>query len=220
MNKTILAVDDEQKLLDVIRLFLSSEGYHVVTASTGAEALAAFAECKPDLVILDVLLPDMSGFEVCSAMRKQSDVLILFLSAMGDDDYQIAGYRAGGDDYIAKPFKASVLTLKIRRMLERNSERDAKRFTVGGIVLDESSFTCTVNGEEVALTKKEFQTLLELMRERGRVLTRDYLLRAVWGYDYAGESRSVDTLVTKLRKKLGSEARLIKTVVNVGYKME
>lgn len=220
MAQTILVVDDEKEYRDIINLFLTSEGFHVVEAANGRDAIRLFHETAPSLVVLDVLLPDMSGFEVCNTIRKSSNVLILFLSALGDEDYHIAGYRAGGDDYIAKPFRASVLAMKIRRMLERGAAQDQTVSRIGEIELDEKAYVCRISGRVVALTQKEFMVLSELMRQRGRVLTRNYLLQEIWGYDYMGESRAVDVLITKLRKKLGSSASLIKTVINVGYKME
>ena len=223
MAKTILAVDDEVKYLDIIKLFLNNEGFRVLTAQTGQDAIDLFETEKPDLVLLDVMLPDMSGFEVCNTIRKSSDVLILFLSALEDEDFHIAGYRAGADDYIAKPFKGSVLALKIRKMLERqetNAADTSHVYTAGNIRLDADSFRCTLAGEPLNLTAKEFNLLAVLMKERGRVLSRNYLLNTVWGYDFIGDIRVVDSHITKLRRKLGDSAQMIKTVINVGYKLE
>jgi len=220
MNEKILVVDDEVKYRNLISLFLKSEGMTVLLAENGKEALEAFHTQAPDLVILDVMLPDISGFDVCKEIRKSSDVPILFLTAMGDEDYHIIGYRAGADDYIPKPFKSAVLALKIRRILQRTKKIPETSTGEAWITFDEDAYTCTVNGEEVPLTSKEYLTLREFINNRGRVLTRDYLLRVIWGYDYLGDSRAVDTLVAKLRKKLGPAGNQIKTVINAGYKLE
>lgn len=218
----ILAVDDEKKYRDLISLFLESEGMEVVCASNGQEALDALRVHQIDLVLLDVMLPDMSGFDVCKEIRKTSEIPVLFLTAIDDEDYHIIGYRSGGDDYIEKPFKSSVLALKINRILYRTSREKEPHNVIelAGICLDMDAFLCTVNGKQIDLTKKEMLLLFELIRHRGRVLTRDYLIDKLWGYDYDGESRVVDVLITKLRKKMGNKAGLIKTVINVGYKWE
>lgn len=225
MGRKVLVVDDESRYRDIISLLLKAEDLDVVTAADGESAVALFGAESPDLVILDIMLPDISGFEVCKRIRERSaDTPVLFLSALGDEDHQIVGYKAGADDYITKPFKASVLSLKIKRILDKLSSKDAAKLetTASGcrIALDESAFTCSVDGELVTLTKIEFMLLKEFIQNKGTVLTRDYLLREVWGFDYPGESRVVDTMVTKLRKKLGPAAEAIKTIVKVGYKLE
>ena len=221
MKEKVLVVDDEKKYRDLISLFLQSEDLHVIQAASGKEALRLFRQEHPDLVILDIMLPDIDGFDVCKEIRKVSEVPILFLTALNDEDYHIIGYRAGADDFIPKPFKSSVLALKIKRFLYRaRKENDKAELDERGIVLDESAFTCTVDGIAAPLTQKEFFVLREFLQNKGRVLTRDYLLREIWGFEYDGDTRAVDTLITKLRKKLGASGSLIKTVINVGYKME
>lgn len=216
----VLVVDDEKKYLELIGLLLRPEGLKIIEASNGFDALKLFSEKKPDLIILDVMLPDISGFDVCKKIRKSSDVPILFLSALEDEGYHVIGYRSGGDDYIAKPFSSSIFVLKIKRMLERIRQDEPKTICVSGIVLDMDAHTCFVNDSEAELTQKEFSLLAELMKKRGRVLTREYLLEEIWGYEYTGGTRTVDTQIKKLRKKLGSQGSLIKTVVSVGYKLE
>ena len=224
MNETILVVDDEKKYRELISLFLRSEGLNVLEAPNGKIALQLFYSKKPDLIVLDVMLPDISGFDLCKKIRESSEVPILFLSALEDEGYHVIGYRAGADDYISKPFQSTVFALKVKRILQRTKQteqpKEGKVTRMGSLTLHEDSYTCSVDGEEIPLTQKEFSVLFALIKNPGRVLTREYLLENVWGYDFAGETRAVDTMIKKLRKKLGAAAYLIKTVVSVGYKME
>jgi DNA-binding response OmpR family regulator len=222
MEGTVLVVDDEKKLCEIISLFLQAEGLKVLKAYSGREALEAFKQHSVDLVILDIMLPDISGYDVCKEIRSKTDVPILFLSALSDDDYYMLGYRAGADDYISKPFKASILTMKVKRIMEvREKLKGGQNPQKNSIVmLDESSYKCTVKGTEVHLTQKEFELLSELMRSKGRVLTREYLMKTIWDYDFLGDSRVVDTHIKKLRKKLGDASGYVKTVISVGYKYE
>ena len=224
MKKKVLVVDDESRYRDIISLLLKAEDLQVVTAADGTSAVTTFFTESPDLVILDIMLPDISGFDVCRKIRERSpDTPILFLSALGDEDHQIVGYKSGADDYITKPFKASVLSLKIKRILDKLTKDPVRLETNAAgchVALDENAFTCMVDKDLVTLTKIEFMLLKEFITNKGVVLSRDYLLREVWGFDYPGESRVVDTMVTKLRKKLGPAAEAIKTIVKVGYKLE
>lgn len=219
-NKTVLVVEDEEKLREVIALFLRSDKYNVLEAESGEKALILFSENNVDLIILDVMLPGINGFEVCERIRKMSDVPILFLTALGDDDYFMLGYRAGADDYIAKPFKASILALKVQRILERQEKAGLIQTSYPGIQMDENAFRCTADGIDANLTQKEFQLLRILISNEGRVITRDYLLNVIWGYDYCGDSRVVDNHIKNLRRKLGAYSKSIKTVISVGYKYE
>lgn len=220
MASRILIVEDEAKLRDIMARFLRVEGFEVEEAGDGESALKIFPRFSPQLVILDVMLPGISGFDVCTEIRRFSDVPIIFLTALGDDDHHMLGYHLGADDYITKPFKISVLAMKARRMLQRTAAPEKKEYRYAGIVLDDVSHKCWVNDTEVALTQKEFILLREFMKSIGRVLTREFLLEQIWGYNYNGETRVVDTMVKNLRKKLGEEARVIRTVISVGYKME
>ena len=213
----ILIVEDEQKLREVMAVFLKTEGFEVDTAEDGETALELFARSRYDLIVLDAMLPGMSGFDVCKKIRETSEVIIIFLTALNDDDHHMLAYRLGADDYLAKPFKISILAMKIRRML-KDSESSQLRFAE--IELDPETWKCRVSGEEVVLTQKEFALLETLMRNPGRVITRDYFIRNIWGYDFMGDMRVVDTVVKNLRKKLGSSARCIHTVISVGYRLE
>lgn len=216
----ILVADDEQKMREIISLFLRENGMEVVTAGSGAEALEQFGKNAVDLMVLDVMLGDMSGFDVCKKIREISNVPILFLSALGDDDYYMAGYLSGADDYIAKPFRASILVMKIKRILERAGQSNSKNETVAPLFLDHDAYKCMVNGQNVHLTKKEFEVLELLMKNKGRILTRDYLLEEVWKYEFCGEGRVVDNHIKNIRRKLGDVGKRIKTIISVGYKYE
>lgn len=220
MNESILIVDDEKKIRDIIALFLQTENYIVYEAETGAAAIKIAKTRRPDLIILDVMLPDISGFDVCQSIRSFLQVPIIFLTALGDDEHHILGYRVGADDYLTKPFKPSILTLKVKRMLARFNNSEEKIHVLGGISLNENTHVCIVDGKEIALTNKEFALLLELMKNPGTVLSRKYLLRTIWGFDVEVETRVVDAMVKNLRRKLGDSAGVIKTVISVGYRLE
>lgn len=220
MALKIMIVEDEEKLMSVMTLFLRAEGFEIAEARDGETALKLFPRFEPNLVILDAMLPGISGFDVCGELRKTSDVPIIFLTALSDDDHHMLGYRLGADDYIAKPFKISILAMKAKRMLQRTEVMQRHEHRYAGIVLDSDSHKCRVNDEEITLTQKEFILLAEFMKNPGRVLTREWLLEQIWGYDYCGETRVVDTMVKNLRKKLGTESHLIHTVISVGYKLE
>lgn len=222
MNTKILVVDDEERLRTAIATYLEAEGYTVMQAKEGREALALFGAHEIALVILDIMLPDMTGYDVCREIRRSSDVPILFLTALGDDDSHILGYKVGADDYITKPFRVSILALKANRILEKQhhakDETGTLRFK--NVVLRLGSRLCTVDGDSVQLTPREFDLLHEFMSHPGRVLTREYLLKAVWRSEYCGDIRLVDAMVKKLRKKLGPQADILQTVISVGYKLE
>lgn len=220
MEGKILIVEDEKELRDVISLFLRSEGFSVLEAENGETALAIFQNSKPDLIILDIMLPDISGFDICRKIRETSDASIIFLTALSGDDYYMIGYQAGADDYIAKPFKASIIAMKAKRMIRKTMKEEKHVVRIQGVILDENAHTCMVDNNEIILTQREFMLLTVFMKHPNRVLTREYLLGTIWGYDFEGETRVVDTMVTKLRKKLGPASAMIKTVISVGYKLE
>lgn len=219
MKSTILVVDDEQKVREIIALFLRERGMIALEASNGETAMELFTANSVDLVVLDVMLGDISGFNVCKKIREISKVPIIFLSALGDDDYFMAGYISGADDYVAKPFKASILAMKIERMLSRTLSAESEIRSLG-VVLDEQTYQCSVDGKPIQLTKTEFQLLSLLIKNKGRVLTRELLLETVWQYGFYGESRVVDNHIKNLRKKLGAAGDSIKTIISVGYKYE
>ncbi len=218
----ILIVDDEQKMREFVALFLRSSKYTVFEAADGRTALNILSKGTIDLIVLDIMLPDISGFDLCSQIRVRSSVPIIFLTALADEEYQMIGYRVEGDDYITKPFNASILLAKIQRILQRcaplNARSDALTFR--GIKLEISSRRVTLDGKPLQLTPKEFDLLLALMQNRGKVLTRTFLLETIWGYSFAGDSRVVDSHIKKLRSKVSPYSSNIKTVISIGYKLE
>ena len=218
----ILIVDDEQKMREFVALFLRSSKYTVFEAADGRTALNILSKGTIDLIVLDIMLPDISGFDLCSQIRVRSSVPIISLTALADEEYQMIGYRVEGDDYITKPFNASILLAKIQRILQRcaplNARSDA--LTFHGIKLEISSRRVTLDGKPLQLTPKEFDLLLALMQNRGKVLTRTFLLETIWGYSFAGDSRVVDSHIKKLRSKVSPYSSNIKTVISIGYKLE
>lgn len=218
----ILIVDDEQKMREFVALFLRSSKYTVFEAADGRTALNILSKGTIDLIVLDIMLPDISGFDLCSQIRVRYSVPIIFLTALADEEYQMIGYRVEGDDYITKPFNASILLAKIQRILQRcaplNARSDALTFR--GIKLEISSRRVTLDGKPLQLTPKEFDLLLALMQNRGKVLTRTFLLETIWGYSFAGDSRVVDSHIKKLRSKVSPYSSNIKTVISIGYKLE
>lgn len=218
----ILIVDDEQKMREFVALFLRSSRYTVFEAADGRTALNILSKETIDLIVLDIMLPDISGFDLCSQIRVRSSVPIIFLTALADEEYQMIGYRVEGDDYITKSFNASILLAKIQRILQRcaplNARSDALTFR--GIKLEISSRRVTLDGKPLQLTPKEFDLLLALMQNRGKVLTRTFLLETIWGYSFAGDSRVVDSHIKKLRSKVSPYSSNIKTVISIGYKLE
>lgn len=218
----ILIVDDEQKMREFVALFLRSSRYTVFEAADGRTALNILSKETIDLIVLDIMLPDISGFDLCSQIRVKSSVPIIFLTALADEEYQMIGYRVEGDDYITKPFNASILLAKIQRILQRCAPSNARSDTLAfrGIKLEISSRRVTLDGKPLQLTPKEFNLLLALMQNRGKVLTRTFLLETIWGYSFAGDSRVVDSHIKKLRSKVSPYSSNIKTVISTGYKLE
>lgn len=218
----ILIVDDEQKMREFVALFLRSSRYTMFEAADGRTALNILSKETIDLIVLDIMLPDISGFDLCSQIRVKSSVPIIFLTALADEEYQMIGYRVEGDDYITKPFNASILLAKIQRILQRCAPSNARSDTLAfrGIKLEISSRRVTLDGKPLQLTPKEFDLLLALMQNRGKVLTRTFLLETIWGYSFAGDSRVVDSHIKKLRSKVSPYSSNIKTVISIGYKLE
>jgi DNA-binding response OmpR family regulator len=221
-NQAILVVEDEASSASFVSLYLKNAGYTVRTAATGAEALAQVMSNSPALIILDLNLPDIDGIEICRRIRKTGDVPILMLTARDEDVDKIIGLEVGADDYLTKPFNPRELVARVKAVLRR-SPTDRKELETavirhGDLVVAAGRREVRVEDEEVQLAPKEFDLLWELLDHRGLVLTRDQLLERVWGYTFAGDTRTVDVHVRQLRRKLG-EASPIVTVWGVGYKV-
>ena len=222
-SDTILAVDDEVHILELISFNLKAAGYHVVTALTGEEALKRCEVEKPSLVLLDIMLPGIDGLEVCRRLkgdRTTSNIPIIMLTARGDEVDKILGLELGADDYITKPFSVRELAARVKSLLRRvapQQESEPQTLRAGDIMIDITNYEAFKGGEKLSLTLKEFELLKVLVLSRGKVLTRDFLLDRIWGYEYYGETRTVDVHIPHLRQKLGEEP-YIETVRGVGYR--
>jgi two-component system, OmpR family, phosphate regulon response regulator PhoB len=219
----ILVVDDEPDLLELVRFNLSEGGYRVDCATSGSAALERIRKLRPDLVVLDLMLLDMSGIEVCRQLRADAElgaIPVIVLTAKAEEIDRVVGFEVGADDYVTKPFSPRELALRVRAVLRRQRpDEDTERaLQSGGLRLDRAAHRCFVDGAEVVLTAKEFQLLDALMRRPGRVLTRDRLLNEVWGSDITVTARTIDTHMKRLREKLGQVGSLVETVRGVGYR--
>jgi two-component system phosphate regulon response regulator PhoB len=221
----ILIVEDERDLAELIAFNLEREGYQTIVAFDGKSGLEKVEQFKPDLVVLDLMLPETSGTEICRALRKAEStatIPIIMVTAKGEEIDKVVGFEVGADDYLVKPFSTRELILRIKAILRRTTQekKDTQFFSAGSLVLDTSCHKVTVDGEEIALTLTEFKLLLTLMERLGRVQSREQLLSHVWGYSNDADSRTVDTHITRLRGKLGVAGDMIKTVRGFGYRME
>jgi phosphate regulon transcriptional regulator PhoB len=226
MAQRVLIVEDEPDIRDLLVFHLEREGYQVVKCRNGVEALRAAHASPPDLVLLDLMLPEMDGLEVCRRLRQDpatQGLPIVMLTARGDEVDRVLGLEMGADDYVVKPFSPRELIARIRAVLRRaRPAAGTAALTVGRITIDPAAHIVLVDGAPVSLTRKEFDLLRALVEARGRVLSREFLLDHVWGYTAAGEveSRTVDVHVRRLRQKLGPEGQRISTVTGVGYRLE
>lgn len=222
MSDRILIVEDEVNIATPMRMYLERAGFEVDHAETGADALSSFERHGPDLVILDLNLPDTDGIEVCRSLRASSAVPIIMVTARDEDVDKIVGLEVGADDYLAKPFNVRELVARVKAILRRvNGSLDERRtgsLTHGALTIDHDRHVVTVREEEIKLAPKEFDLLWALLAERGKVMSRERLLEQVWGYTFAGDTRTVDVHVRQVRRKLG-EACPIVTVWGVGYKV-
>ena len=218
----ILIAEDEPRLLEVLCDYFRSKGDEPVPADNGLTALERAQEQEFDGVLLDIMMPGLDGLSVCRALRRTSDVPIIFLTALSDEDDKLLGYDLGADDYVTKPYSMAVLYAKLSALVNRSrgSVMASDALTAGPIRIQLSSQRVMVDGTETALTPKEYALLLCLMRNRGQVMSREQLLVKCWGYDYEGEARAVDTHIRRLRDKLGAAAGCIRTVIKAGYKLE
>jgi DNA-binding response OmpR family regulator len=221
-GQSILVVEDEASIASFVSLYLKNAGYEVSTAATGGDALAQVQAGPPSLILLDLMLPDIDGIEVCRRVRQRSDVPILMLTARDEDVDKIIGLEVGADDYLTKPFNPRELVARVKSILRRSTpdrrRLDSAQIRHGELVVDAGRREVRVGEREVQLAPKEFDLLWELLDHRGLVLTRDQLLERVWGYTFAGDTRTVDVHVRQLRRKLGDASPIV-TVWGVGYKV-
>jgi DNA-binding response OmpR family regulator len=223
--ETILLVDDEQHIVDLARMYLEQDGFKIVYANDGRTALDMILRDKPGMVVLDLMLPEMDGWEVCRRVRSESDVPIIMLTARSDDIDRIVGLELGADDYLTKPFNPRELVARVKAILRRVEKRAApaaseNTITISNLTLLPERRVVTVDGREVSLRMKEYDLLLTLAENPGVVFTREKLLNVVWGYDFAGETRTVDVHIAHLRHKLKGMQAQLETVWGVGYKLE
>lgn len=219
----ILLVDDEQDILEIVGYNLSQEGYKIVTATNGKEAVAMAKKELPQLIIMDVMMPEMDGMEACENIRKipeLSNVIITFLTARSEDYSQVAGFDAGADDYIAKPIKPKLLVSKVKALLRRlkNEVAAAETLNVGGIEINREEYKIVKDGEEIMLPRKEFELFHLLASKPGKVFKREEILDKVWGNEVIVGGRTIDVHIRKLREKIGDD--FFKTIKGVGYKFE
>lgn len=219
-RKKILIVDDEVRMRKIVADFLLREGYQIIEAGDGEEAMVQFAEEQPDLLILDVMMPRMDGWQVCREIRKNSNVPIIMVTARSEEIDELTGFELGADEYIAKPFSPRILVARVNALLRRAFGNAEENKNYGMIQVNKAAREVRVQGKAVELTYKEFELLCYLMDNAGMALTRGQILNHVWDYDYFGDERTVDTHVKTLRNKVGAAADYIRTVRGIGYKFE
>lgn len=221
MAQKILIVDDEKDIVDLVKYNLEKEGFKCYSAFDGQEAVAKALEKKPDLILMDIMMPKMDGIEACrqiKANEKTKDVFVAFLTARDEEYSELAGFDVGGDDYITKPIKPRVLVSRIKAILGRVKSDEVDEIIVGDLVVNRNTFTVTVGGHNLVLPKKEFELLHLLASKPNKVFTRESILNKVWGTDVFVVDRTIDVHIRKIREKIGQEK--IKTIKGVGYKFE
>ena len=224
----ILIADDNPDITDVLAVYTKKEGYEPVIASDGEEAIRMFQQYNPVAVLLDVMMPKEDGYEVCRKIRAKSDVPVILITARGEDFERVMGLDIGADDYIVKPFSPNEVMARVRAVLRRmtkveKEESNANIITIGNLVINLEEYTLHIDGKKVALTKKEIETMWTLASNPNKVFTRDNLLDSLWGFDYFGDTRTVDSHIKRLRAKLDAVEHAswnIKTIWGVGYKFE
>ena len=230
-ERSVLVVEDEENLLEALRYNLEREGYQLHTATDGGEGLDLARRLKPSIVLLDIMLPTLDGFEICRILRRESEVPILMLTAKGEEVDRVVGLELGADDYITKPFSIRELVARVRNTLRRSryleqgiiSDAECQNFQVGNLEIDLTSHEAKLTGQPLNLKPKEFDLLALLVANKGRAFTRDQILERVWGYDYIGQTRTVDVYISWLREKLQEDpttARSIVTIRGVGYRLD
>ena len=220
----ILCIDDEQNILDLITFNLEAAGYTTIATTTAAEGLSIAFDQSPAAILLDLMLPDIDGLEVCRRLKESSatsSIPIIMLTAKDSDVDKVLGLELGADDYMTKPFSVRELVARVKALLRRcASPEDTRMIHIGGLTIDCENYEAFRNGEKLQLTLKEYELLRALALAQGKVLTRDYLLDRIWGYEFLGETRTVDVHIRHLRQKLQDDADMIETVRGVGYRMK
>lgn len=220
LNTNILIADDEERMRKLVSDFLKKEGYEIYEAADGRQALEIFASQQIDLLILDVMMPEIDGWAVCREVRKKSAVPIIMLTARGEESDELFGFDLGADEYISKPFSLRVLVARVHAILRRSDDKSLPVRSLNGLEIDETAHYVYVDGNPIDLTPKEFELLLYLADHAGKALRREQILNAVWNYDYYGDIRTVDAHIKNLRLKLGSKGEYVQTVRGIGYRFE
>ena len=217
----IIICDDEPLIRNLIKDFFKKEGYEIIEAENGVEMLEKFTE-NPDtnLIILDVMMPEMDGWEACRNLRKTSNVPVIMLTARSEEFDHLMGFESGVDEYVTKPFSPAVLVKRAEAVIRRSQAPESILDSQKGLVVDTEAYTAFLDGKRIELTLKEFEILQKLFENKGRVFTRDQLLTSIWGYDYEGEERTVDSHIARLRTKMGEYGARLKTVYGLGYKLD
>lgn len=228
MNKTVLIVEDEKRMRDLLVDYFEVDGYKVYQAADGVEALSVFQANEIDLIILDIMMPKLDGYSVCRKIRRTSKTLIIMLTAREEEDDKLLGFELGADEYVTKPFNPKVLIARANTLLERFKDQqksqeasdEIKTINYGPITVNEAGYSISYNNESLKLTNKEYEVMVLLIKNKDIVFTRETILDKVWGLDYVGDGRVVDTNIKTIRKKLGPHAKWFKTIIGVGYKFE
>lgn len=218
MNLKVLVVDDEARMRKLVKDFLTKKGLEVIEAENGEQAVNIFFENNEiSLVILDVMMPKMNGWQACKEIRQYSQVPIIMLTAKGDENDELQGFKLGVDEYISKPFSPKILVARVEAILRRTNQTDDV-MSAGGIIIDKMAHQVTIDGTPIELSFKEFELLEYFISNEGVALSREKILNSVWNYDYFGDARTIDTHVKKLRSKMGDKGNYIKTIWGMGYK--
>ena len=224
MKEKVLVIDDDRNICELVGLYLAKEGYEVISAFDGVEGLRKFESEKPDIIILDIMMPGMDGWEVCRTIKKKYSTPILMLSAKGETFDKVLGLELGADDYIVKPFDPKELVARVKAVLRRStgSKENPNQVVLPGLIVNKDNYTVTLQGENIEMPPKEFLLLYQFVSNPNTVFTRENLLHSIWGYDFFGDSRTVDVHIKRLREKIniGNPAWELKTVWGIGYKFE
>lgn len=221
MNKKALIVEDDVNIAELLKIYLQKDGFDTENAYDGEKALEVFETFRPDIVLLDIMLPKMDGWQVCRELRAYSKVPVIMLTARGDEQDELQGFKLGVDEYISKPFSPKILVARIEAILRRTSRASEEDvLSCGGIEIDKMAHCVRIDGKEIELSFKEFELLTYFVENRGVALPREKILNHVWNYDYFGDARTIDTHVKKLRSKMGEKGDMIKTIWGMGYKLE